>query len=363
MKLLIAGGGTGGHVFPAIAVADELLSRGDGSEVLFVGTKRGFEAKAVVAAGHNIEFVQVAGLNRVSKRAQLRSLALLPGALRSSWGILTKFAPDVVLGVGGYASGPLVLGAWLRTLPSAICEQNSIPGLTNRILGRIVDEVYGSFETSRDYFNANAFRLLGNPIRALLMTQVRVPSVDKRVRILVLGGSQGARPLNQKLPQAFAQAIANGAALSIVHQAGLGDADEVRAAYARLGVDAEVRAFIDDMASAYAHTDLAVARAGATTCAELTALGIPSLLIPFPQAADDHQSINASVLAEAGAALVIPQRELEEDGLIQELSRLCQPGLDHLAQMSAAARSYGRPHAARDVVDALASLCKSGGRN
>ncbi|MFH1807252.1 MAG: undecaprenyldiphospho-muramoylpentapeptide beta-N-acetylglucosaminyltransferase [Pseudomonadota bacterium] len=361
LRLLIAGGGTGGHVFPALAVAEALRARKDGSQVLFVGTERGFEARAVPAAGFDIAFIRISGLKRVGLLGTVRTLLRLPLSLLSSWSILSRFQPQAVLGVGGYASGPVLLAAWLKRLPSAVAEQNSVPGFTNRVLGKLVRAVFGSFEHSARYFDARRFRVVGNPVRAALAEQAREErpaAATDTVRVLVLGGSQGARPLNEKLPQGFALAMQRGLKLEITHQAGEADAERARQVYAGQGVPATVHSFIDDMAAAYGAADLVVGRAGATTCAELTALGIPSILIPFPQAADDHQTLNARALADAGAAVVIPQHELDAESLSTALHALCGDGAGRLGQMREAARSLGRPEAAHQLVDALCALAR-----
>ncbi|MBN2359370.1 MAG: undecaprenyldiphospho-muramoylpentapeptide beta-N-acetylglucosaminyltransferase [Deltaproteobacteria bacterium] len=358
MKVLIAGGGTGGHVFPALAVAQAIVAEPAGSQVLFAGTERGLEARAVPAAGFGLECVRVAGLKRMGWAGRLRGLALLPIAFVDSWRIISRFKPDVVLGVGGYASGPVVLCAWLRGVATAICEQNSVPGFTNRVLGRLVPAVLASFEVSRRYFAAERFHLVGNPVRAALIAPRPDTYADDPVRVLVLGGSQGARPLNERLPAGFALAFKQGQQFSIVHQAGPNDVDKVRAAYAGLGIVADVRGFIDDMAAVYAQTDLVIGRAGATTCAELTALGLPAVLIPFPQAADDHQTVNARALVDAGAAVLLPQSELTAERMAAVLAPLTMGDGAQLAQMADAARALGRPDAAAQVKTALERLVR-----
>lgn len=357
MRVLIAGGGTGGHVFPAIAVAQAIVADA-GSQVLFAGTERGLEARAVPAAGFAIEFVRVSGLKRMGVLGRLRGLALLPVAFVDSWRIISRFRPDVVLGVGGYASGPIVGCAWLRGIATAICEQNSVPGVTNRLLARLVPAVLASFDVSKHYFAGDRFHLVGNPVRAALVAPRKETYADDPVRVLVLGGSQGARPLNERLPAGFALAIKQGQQITIVHQAGANDVDKVRAAYAALGVSADVRGFIDDMAAVYAASDLVVSRAGATTCAELTVLGLPSVLIPFPQAADDHQTVNARALVEAGAAVLLPQSELTPERLAAALAPLMTDDGTQLQRMADAARALGRPDAAAQVRAALERLAR-----
>lgn len=354
MRLLIAGGGTGGHVFPALAVAQALVAQDPHAEVLFVGTQRGFEARAVPAAGHEIVFIEISGVKGMGVGRGLRSLIQIPKAGLRSRQILRSFNPDVVLGVGGYASGPVVATAALLGIPTAICEQNSVPGLTNRILAKMVRAIFGSFAHSQGFFPSKKFTLVGNPVRReIIETEPQAADNGAPLRVLVLGGSQGARPLNQALPKIFAAWAATGRGLMIRHQSGAPDLDSVRQAYAGLGLSVEVTAFIDDMASAYGQADLVVGRAGATTCAELTALGIPALLIPFPQAADDHQTLNARDLEQVGAAMILPQAELDSDAALTLLTSLDE---DSLQSMRLASQRLGRPQAADDVVRALHTL-------
>jgi UDP-N-acetylglucosamine--N-acetylmuramyl-(pentapeptide) pyrophosphoryl-undecaprenol N-acetylglucosamine transferase len=364
MRLLIAGGGTGGHLYPGIAVAEEVMSR-PGGEVLFVGTSRGIEAKAVPAAGYPLELLEVSGLKRMGLMGTLRGVGRLPGAWARSRAILRAFDPDVVLGVGGYASGPMVFTAALGGRPTALQEQNSVPGFTNRVLGRFVRRAFIAFPEAADRFPAGKAVPTGNPVRrsflAATVGRAAAPS-GKPVgggRILVVGGSQGARAVND-LVVAAAEVWARADRWpSLVHQTGGTDAGRVSAAYAALGKAAEthiqVRPFIDDMPAAYASADLVIARAGAMTLAELAILGKPALLIPLPTAADDHQSKNARAFAEAGAARVLSQTGTTGAQLAAAVSDLLiDPA--RRASMAQAMAARARPSAAKDIVDQLQSL-------
>lgn len=364
MRLLIAGGGTGGHLFPGIAVAEEARRRG--GEVRFVGTARGLEARAVPAAGFPLETLDVTGLKRMGAAAFAKGLARLPRALWAARGILARCAPDAVLGVGGYASGPLVLAAALLRVPTAIQEQNSVPGFTNRALGRFVRRVFTAYDDAAAFFPARKVELVGNPIRAAFARAApaaptaTAPSNDAATappRVLVLGGSQGARAVNDAVLGAAAILRDRDALPAIVHQAGA--ADEVRCAdrYRALGLGdrAITRGFIDDMPAAYAAADLVVARAGALTLAELAATARPAILIPLPTAADDHQTRNARACERAGAAVVLPQTGATPAALADTIAALLAAPT-RLAAMRDAAARLARPDAAARICDALERL-------
>lgn len=349
MKLVIAGGGTGGHLFPGIAVAEALMALDPAAAVLFVGTERGIEARAVPQAGFDVAFIQIGGLKRVGLRKGLRTLVALPLAVWESLRILRRSGATAVLGVGGYASGPVLLAARLLGIPTAICEQNSVPGLTNRVLGRLVRRVYATFESSSSFFPASAFRCVGNPVRASFLRAAREPAVEpEEGLIFIFGGSQGARALNEAMPAAVLALQERGHRVRVLHQAGKAEVDAVAARYASLGLDAHVTHFIDDMVSAYRRATLVVCRAGATSCAEITALGVPSVLVPFPQAADDHQAKNAEELVSRAAALAISQDQLSTAAFTDLLaSLLAEPRAR--AALAEGARRAGRLDAASVV--------------
>jgi UDP-N-acetylglucosamine--N-acetylmuramyl-(pentapeptide) pyrophosphoryl-undecaprenol N-acetylglucosamine transferase len=363
MRLLVAGGGTGGHLFPGLALAEEVKTRHPRNDVLFVGSARGLEAKVVPKSGFPLALIDVGPLKGQGVLGLLRGLVRLPRALRQSMHVLRKFDPDVVVGVGGYASGPAVLAAALLGIPTAVQEQNALPGATNRALGRIARAVFISFEEARPFFPARTTHLLGNPIRrAFLDNYLHTKTPGERLSILVTGGSQGARGLNSRVADAVELlAPALGPRLRILHQTGTKDLDSVQIRYAKLaqtGIELSAAAFIDDMAKAYAEADLLVCRAGATTIAELTVCKKPAILVPFPFAADDHQTVNARSLVQAGAALLLKEAELTGESLAAEL-RALEGDRSRLVRMSRASGLLGRPEAAREIADVCVSLCSA----
>jgi UDP-N-acetylglucosamine--N-acetylmuramyl-(pentapeptide) pyrophosphoryl-undecaprenol N-acetylglucosamine transferase len=355
MKIIIAGGGTGGHLFPGIAVAEELKARGH--EVRFVGTARGIEARVCPQEGWPLDLIDVGGLKGGGALALIKGLLRVPRAMGQSFGLLRRLKPDLVIGVGGYASGPFVLAAALTGRPTAILEQNSVPGVTNRMLGRVVKVVFGAFDAARAYFPPAKVRLVGNPVRRKVRERLSASGSGSASGVLVVGGSQGAHAVNELVLEAMKILKSQGVAPRLVHQTGEKDAPDFQRRYAEAGVTAEVKAFIDDMAAAYRGAELVVCRAGASTLAELTALGLPSLLIPFPQAADDHQTVNARELEEKGAARVLVQK----DTTPLELARVMRELLDDAGarqRMSDWARALGRPQAHVEIADALETLAR-----
>lgn len=352
MRLVIAGGGTGGHLFPGIAVAEALREIDPSSEVLFVGTAKGIETREVPKAGFPLELIEVGGLKRVGAVKMAKTLVALPRSLLASRRILKSFQADAALGVGGYASGPVLLAAALMGIPTAICEQNSVPGFTNRLLSKVVRRVYLTFENARAHFPASKVELVGNPVRASFRRAAAEPAPDvERGLVFTFGGSQGARALNEALPEALRILLDRGLVVRALHQAGKDDVDAVRAAYEERGVAADVRSFIDDMVREYRRADVVVCRAGASSCTELTALGVPAVLVPFPFAADDHQTLNARDLSDAGAAILLPQAELSPARLADEIEALLRDRgrRDGLAER---ARGMGRLEAAERVARA-----------
>jgi UDP-N-acetylglucosamine--N-acetylmuramyl-(pentapeptide) pyrophosphoryl-undecaprenol N-acetylglucosamine transferase len=359
VRLLIAGGGTGGHLYPGLAVAEEVLAR-PGGEVLFVGTARGLEARVVPAAGHALELIAVSGLKRVGPLAFLRGLGRLPLALVGAMRIVRRFRPDVVLGVGGYASGPVVLAAALAGYPTAIQEQNSVPGFTNRTLGRFVRAVLIAFVEAQAFFPRAKVARVGNPVRrrfveAAVAARGAVPGGEPR--LLVLGGSQGSRAVNDLVLGAAELLAGRGLVPPIVHQAGPADAVRCADRYRSLGLAdrATVRPFIEDMPGALGEAALVIGRAGALTLAELAIVARPAVLVPLPTAADDHQSKNAEVFARAGAAVVLAQHRTTPAHLADVLVELLADATRRQA-MAHAMAALARPSAARDVVDRLEEL-------
>jgi len=353
VRLLIAGGGTGGHLFPGVAVAEELLRRGTDHEVLFAGTNRGLEARVLPPLGLAFAPVRAAGLVGTGFRRMVRALGLLVLGIGDAWRILRRFRPTACLGVGGYVSFPVVALARLRGIPTAVQEQNAWPGVTNRTLARVVRRVYAGDPDSAPHLPAKKTRVTGNPLRRSLTTPLsyELPAAGEPIRLLILGGSQGARFLNTVVPAALAQIPV---AVEVWHQAGRGRAEAVAELYAgRSGV--RVAEFIDDMASAYGWAHLVVSRAGALTVAELASAGRPALFVPFPFSAGGHQEANARAAAGRGAAVSLPETELSADRLSQELAGLLADPAK-LAAMAQAAAAAARRDAAAAIVDDLLAI-------
>jgi UDP-N-acetylglucosamine--N-acetylmuramyl-(pentapeptide) pyrophosphoryl-undecaprenol N-acetylglucosamine transferase len=360
--MLIAGGGTGGHLFPGLALAEEVKTRHPRNEVLFVGTPRGLETRIVPRSGFPLELIDVGPLKRQGTMGTLRGLGRIPRALWQSARILRRFDPDVVVGVGGYASGPVVMAAWMMRIPTAVQEQNALPGFTNRTLGRFARACFIAFDEARAGFPARRTHLLGNPIRRAFLDNYlhsKEPS-EERLSILVTGGSQGAHVLNLRVAEALELlAPGLGPRLRVMHQTGEKDAPEVARRYEALrssGLEAQATAFIDDMARAYAAADLLVCRAGATTIAELTVCKKPAILVPFPYAADDHQTVNARSMVRNGAAILLPERDLTAEKLASEL-RALEADRERLRRMARQSGLLGRPEAAREIAEVCVSLC------
>lgn len=355
LSLVIAGGGTGGHLYPGIAVARELLRQVPTATVSFAGTARGIEARVVPNEGFDLDVIRSAGLKGKSIAARLRGAALLVPSFIDAWRLLSRRRPSVVVGVGGYSSGPVVLLAALRGVPTMVLEQNAAPGLTNRLLARVVRAAAVSYESTLPYFRGKGF-VSGNPVRAEFFPAGDAGrSAGPPSRLLVLGGSQGARAINRAMADAAPLLFRARPDLTLVHQTGPRDLDDVRAAYTRAGVSATVEAFFDPVSERVHAADLVVCRAGATTLAELAAAARPAVIIPFPGATDDHQRRNAKVLSDAGAALVLDERELDADRLA---STVLAPLSDaaRLAAMSDAMRTFARPDAATRIVDHIREM-------
>jgi len=352
MRMLLAGGGTGGHLFPAVAIAQRLLEQEPHSEVLFVGTERGLESRVLPKLGLPLQTVDISGLVGTGMLGKLRLLPKLISALRQSKTILNSFAPDVVVGVGGYAAGPTLLAARRGGFPTLIHEQNAWPGLTNKLLARWVDRVCVTFPETVAAFASPRVEVTGNPVRTGMSDCPALP--DGEPSLLVFGGSRGARAINNAMLQVLPELSAWQGRLRIVHQTGEDDLERIRSGYREAGWDgAEVVPFIDDMAAAYRQAQLVLCRAGATTIAELTSCGRPAILVPYPHAAGDHQTMNARALASRGAALMLSQDQLKP----ATLGRLLQDLLGDrnlLLDMAGLARSLGRP----DAVDRILASCR-----
>ena len=356
--VVIAGGGTGGHLYPGIAVAHALRARDPRTVVTFVGTARGIEARVVPEEGFPLDVIRSAGLKGKSAGAVARGVGLLPLSGLDAWQVLSRRRPDLVIGVGGYSSGPVVALAAARGIPTLLLEQNATPGLTNRWLARLVDAAGVTYESSLRFFHGHGF-VSGNPVREAFLSIAPKPTVPGGDRqVLVFGGSQGAHAINQAMVAAAAHVRDIPGSCSIVHQTGTRDLETVTAGYGAAGVPADVRAFIDDMPQQMAAADLVVCRAGATTLAELTAAGRVGILVPFPHATDDHQRANARTLEAAGAAVMIDERDLSGDRLATEIRALLTDD-DRRQAMATRARGLARPDAA-DVIAARADLLMQG---
>ena len=360
LRVVIAGGGTGGHLYPGIAVARELQARVPGSVVSFAGTARGLEQRIVPREGFPLDLLRSGGLKGKSLADLVRGAALVPASLVDAWRIISARAPDLVIGVGGYSSGPVVLIAAVRGVPTMVLEQNAVPGLTNRLLARVVKAAAVTFESSREFFGAKAF-VSGNPVRAEFLEQAGSPreaGADDGVRVLVFGGSQGAHAINVAMVEAAEELAAVRPRLRLTHQTGERDVEMVRAGYRRAGLAADVEPFLYDMGRRIGAADLIVCRAGATTLSEITAAGKAAILIPLPTATDDHQRKNAEALASLGAAEVLLQGArgaLTASVLANRVRTLAaDPGARR--RMAAAARAVARPDAARLIVDRALEL-------
>jgi len=354
VNVIIAGGGTGGHLFPGMAVAEELVSRGHA--VRFVGAERGIEKTAVPKAGYELDLIDVVGIKNQGFAGKASGLFRAARAMRQARAILKQHDPDVVIGVGGYASGPFVLAAALAGWPTAILEQNSVPGITNKWLSRFVKAIYGTFQSAEKAFSKKKYRLTGNPVRKRVRDALE-SATGEGSGVLVVGGSQGAHAVNELMVEAMGLLQATGAAPPLVHQTGDKDREDCARRYAEAGVKAEARAFIDDMGAAYRDAALVVARAGASTLAELTLIGKPALLIPLPTAADDHQTVNARELADAGAARLLVQKDTTPAALADAMRTLLGDAGER-ARMAEASRALGHPRAHADIVDALEQLSR-----
>ncbi len=359
-RLVIAGGGTGGHLFPGLAVAGEVKRRRPEAEVLFVTGERRMETRILERSGFRRISIRVQALKGRGWFGALSSAALLPRGLAASRGILRGFGPGAVLGMGGYSAGPVCLAARTMGLPTAVHEQNAYPGLTNRLLSRIVDRVFLSFEESRKAFPGGACELTGNPVREAVLGVLPLENRPTRpLQVLVVGGSQGARAVNTAVAEALQRLEHRGTKLEVVHQTGDSDYGRVLQLYTERGLRGVVTPFIEDMAGAYEAADLVVGRAGASTVTELAVAGRPSILIPYPHATNDHQVTNARVLSEAGAAELLLEKDLDGRGLAQRLERY-HGDREALVRMGSRARTKAVPGATRTIVDRLEGMMEKG---
>lgn len=361
MKILIAGGGTGGHFFSGVAVGEAFVARDSGNEIVYVGTANGIEARVGPEQGLDVRFIDVAGIKGKGLGARLRALFKLPMSLLQSMSLVLKEKPDVVMGVGGYASGPLVLAARLLGKRTGIVEQNSVAGATNKILGKVVHRVFLAFDEARSDFPSHKVQVTGNPIRERVVQLLQLEStgtvgLGDRFKLLVLGGSQGATAINEammEMPKHLSPALRE--SIYVVHQTGLTDEARVRATYDAAGLPSEVHAFIHGMAEAYRAADLVLCRAGALTISELSMSTRGSILVPYPYAIYNHQELNAKALVDAGAGEMILEKDLTPEGLAAAFERL-NKDRKSLQKMAWQAGTLARPEAATEVVDVMYRL-------
>ena len=358
-RIVIAGGGTGGHLYPGIAIAREVLARRPGATVTFAGTARGIEMTVVPREGFQLDLLRIAGVKGRSALAALRAVAQLPLSFVDAWGIVSRRRPHLVIGVGGYASGPVVMLAALRRIPTLLAEQNAVPGLTNRILSHVVSAAAVTFESTVSFFGRRGF-VAGNPVRPEFFEAdaagVPPEGGSHRTRVLVFGGSQGAHAINVAMVEA-APRLASDGGVDLTHQTGERDVELVRRGYRDAGLQARVEPFLFAMDREMKQADVVVSRAGATSIAELTAAGRAAILIPLPTATDDHQRKNAEVLARVGAAELIEERDLTGAVLADRVLALTRDA-GRRGALAAAARTFARPDAARVIVDRLLDLAK-----
>jgi UDP-N-acetylglucosamine--N-acetylmuramyl-(pentapeptide) pyrophosphoryl-undecaprenol N-acetylglucosamine transferase len=357
MRVILAGGGTGGHVIPALAIARELQSLYS-AECCFIGTARGIETRLVPTAGFPLQLIEVGALNQVSLATRVKTMLGLPAAVWSSLRILREFRPDVMIGVGGYASGPAMLAAALRRVPSVAFEPNVVPGFANRLVAPFVSAAAVHFEDTKKYFRN--CQVTGVPVRAeFFHLPTREPTSPPT--LLVFGGSQGARALNRVLCESIAGLHERVPGIQVMHQTGERDFDKTVAAYEKLGSPVQVSKFMDDMPAMFARADLVVCRAGASTVAEIAAAGKPAVFVPFPRAADDHQRRNAEAMQNEGAAVMIEERDLTPVRLVDTVAALFSD-VAKLKAMSAAARRMAHPDAARDIAELAMGLVHPGAK-
>lgn len=355
MKVIIAAGGTGGHIYPGIAVAKEVIERDESSEVLFVGTARGLESKIVRENGFQLSLIDSVGLKNVGILGKLKGISVLPKSFLEARQIIRQFRPHVVVGAGGYVSGPVLLMAAIMGVPTLVMDSNALPGFTNRRLARFVDKAALTFDEALPFFGKKGV-VTGNPVRHEFFDVPKNEHTDGPRRILIFGGSQGARAINNAMTEALPFLSELGTQPVIIHQTGEADLDKVREAYAASDIrEYEVRPFISDIFNEFAKADLIICRAGATTCAEIAAAGRAAIMVPLPTAADDHQRKNAEAMERAGAAKMIVQSELTGRRLAEEIDAIIG-NEEKIDEMMSAAKTLGREDAAANVVDLIEQL-------
>jgi UDP-N-acetylglucosamine--N-acetylmuramyl-(pentapeptide) pyrophosphoryl-undecaprenol N-acetylglucosamine transferase len=347
--IVMAGGGTGGHVMPLLAVAQELQARGH--QPVFIGTRTGFEAKLVPPSGFPLEFIEIGGLNRVGVARTLRTLVQLPWSVGTVLGMLHRHRPSGVFSLGGYAAGPVVLAALLRRVPIVVMEPNAMPGMTNRQIGRFVKKALLNFPEAAKFFPRGKSEITGLPVRPEFFT-IAPKKPEAKFTVLITGGSQGSRTLNEAARGSWTYFQEAGLPVRFLHQTGYTAHEALARKFVESGMDGTVQPFLHDMPAAFAEADLVVCRAGAGAIAELAAAGKPSVLVPLPHAADQHQLRNAEAFANAGAAQLVLDAQMDGGRLFEEISRLrSQPDL--LRTMGERARQFAHPDAARRAAEVL----------
>jgi len=361
IRLIITGGGTGGHLFPGIALAQAMMRLRPGCEVLYIGTERKVDKTALTGLGFKVMTIRSLGIKGKSLSEKIKAVLHQPFALLESARIIREFKPDLVFGVGGYVTVPVILAARLHGITTCIHEQNSIPGLANRLLGYIAHRIFVSLPGSEKYFPAAKTVLSGNPVRRAIITaadRVARNVYDQPLTLLILGGSQGARRLNSLVVEAVEKSLLElSPRPKVIHQTGEHDEAQVQKKYAELGINARVQAFFSDMAEIYSQADLIISRAGATTLAELTVFHKPVILVPYPYAADNHQEINGRYLVEAGGAIMFKQSELDGGKLGREIKKLLTD-TKLLAEMAANSGKTAKPEATETIINSCMELLK-----
>lgn len=374
MKVIIAGGGTGGHLFPAVAIAQEFKMKDNSARMLFVGTEKGIESRVVPREGFEIRFISAEGLKGRGIFKKVKSICKLPIGIMQSIKILKDYKPDIVIGVGGYASGPIGIASVLLGYPLVIQEQNLFPGVTNKILGRFADLIFTSFEEAEKFFNKEKVHLTGNPIRKgiaesesedkefELKFHAKVSNLKPlKFTLLIFGGSQGAHSINKAMVDGLEYLAKFKDSIFIIHQTGVTELEFVKKFYEKIGFESEVVPFIHNMADSYKKADLIICRAGATTISEITACGKAAVLIPFPFAANNHQEMNARILKENGAAEMIIEKDLNGEMLANKILFLMQ-SRTRLLEMERESKKMGKPDAAKEIVEYCHKLVKEGGK-
>jgi UDP-N-acetylglucosamine--N-acetylmuramyl-(pentapeptide) pyrophosphoryl-undecaprenol N-acetylglucosamine transferase len=349
LSFAMAGGGTGGHIIPALAVAEELRRRGH--QPFFIGTKSGMESRLVPAAGFEMEWIDIGGLNRVGFLQQLRTVVQLPISVAKTTNAYLHRRPAAVFSMGGYVAGPAVLAAWTRRIPIVMMEPNAIPGMTNRKMSRFITRALLNFEEAAAYFPPGKSEITGVPVRHEFF-QIQEKPAEELFTVLITGGSRGSRTLNKAAHDSWRILRDAGSPVRLIHQTGVEMYDHLAAEFAEMGIAGEVVPFISDMPAAFARADLIVCRSGASTVSELAAAGRPSVLVPFPFAADDHQKKNAEALANAGAARMVLDHEMTGDRLFDEIAALATD-VEALGRLRQNVRKFSRPQAASRAADVL----------